>query len=142
MWCVALPGFGQFLNRQYLKGIVLIVLEVVINVQAHLNEVIQLSFVGDIAGAVEATNYQWLLFYPCVYMFAIWDAYRDAEEQQLPFSFLPYVFAAFFATVGLIYSPYLLGPVWTTMLFCFVGIAVGNLLKKWCRTKYMTKEPA
>ncbi|GGA12651.1 hypothetical protein GCM10008018_67100 [Paenibacillus marchantiophytorum] len=131
LWSIALPGFGQFLNKKYLKGVVLITLEVIINVQAHLNASIQMSFQGDIAGAIAVTDYQWLMFYPCVYMFGIWDAYRDADEEQKPLAFLPYVGAAFFATVGMMYSPYFLGPVWLSMLSCFVGVGAGVLLKKW-----------
>lgn len=130
LWSVALPGFGQLLNRKYFKGFVLITLEVLINVQSHLNKVIQLSFQGDIAGSIEMTDYQWLLFYPCVYMFGIWDAYRDADDVQKPLAFLPFVCAAFFATVGMIYSPFILGPVWLTLMFCFIGIGAGILLKK------------
>ncbi|MEC0226119.1 hypothetical protein [Paenibacillus alba] len=130
LWSIALPGFGQFLNKKYLKGVVLIALEVLINVQSDLNVSIQMSFQGNIAGAIETTDYEWLMFYPCVYMFGIWDAYRDADEKEQPLSFLPYVSAAFFATVGMIYSPYFLGPVWLSLLFCFVGVGIGLLLKK------------
>nr|WP_216855399.1 hypothetical protein [Paenibacillus alba] len=118
------------MNKKYLKGVVLIALEVLINVQSDLNVSIQMSFQGNIAGAIETTDYEWLMFYPCVYMFGIWDAYRDADEKEQPLSFLPYVSAAFFATVGMIYSPYFLGPVWLSLLFCFVGVGIGLLLKK------------
>lgn len=130
MWNIAFPGFGQLLNRRYLKGVLLITLEVIINVQSHLNRVIQSSFHGDISGSIAETDYQWLMFYPCVYMFGIWDAYRDAEDVQKPFMFLPFVFAAFFATVGLIYSPFFLGPVWLTLVLCLFGVVVGVFLRK------------
>lgn len=48
LWSIALPGFGQLLNRKYIKGILLIVLEVMINVMARLNVAIVHSFHGDI----------------------------------------------------------------------------------------------
>lgn len=133
-WSVALPGFGQFLNQKYVKGFVLITLELLINVGSNLNRCIMLSFHGDIQGAINATNFQWLMFYPCVYMYSIWDAYRDSTNTA-NFSFFPCVFAAFFATVGIMYSPklriygLLLGPVWLPMLLCFVGLGFGYLLK-------------
>ncbi|MBA2939098.1 hypothetical protein HZF08_12350 [Paenibacillus sp. CGMCC 1.16610] len=130
LWSIAFPGFGQLLNRKYIKGVLLIALEVIINLQSHLNKVIQCSFTGDIGGAIAETDYQWLMFYPCVYMFGIWDAYRDADDEQKPFAFLPFVFAAFFATAGLIFSPYLLGPVWLALIFCFIGVGVGIFLRK------------
>ena len=69
MWSIALPGFGQYLNGKYFKGTVLLILEFVVNVQAKFNEIIILSFHGDIENAIVQTNYQWLMFYPCLYFF-------------------------------------------------------------------------
>jgi len=74
LWSIALPGFGQFLNGKLIKGIVFVFLEFLINVQANLNEVTISSFHGEIEKAIEQANYQWLMFYPCLYFFAMWDA--------------------------------------------------------------------
>jgi hypothetical protein len=41
LWSIALPGFGQILNGNFLKGLLLIGLEFMINVQSNLNEVIR-----------------------------------------------------------------------------------------------------
>lgn len=81
LWSIALPGFAQLLNRKFLKGIVLIFLEILVNVNSHFNMAILYSFQGNIREAIEATNYQWLMFYPCLYMFAMWDAYKDAKGE-------------------------------------------------------------
>src|SRR5690554_6830729 len=101
LWSIALPGLGQLLNKQYLKAILLIILEIMINMGARLNLAIMYSFKGDIHSAISQTNYQWLMFYPCVYMFGIWDAYKDAGGGQAPHATLPFVFCAFMGTVGL-----------------------------------------
>jgi hypothetical protein len=136
LWSIALPGIGQLLNKSYLKGILLIGLEFIVNVQSNLNVVIISSFQGDIQESIRQTNYQWLMFYPCVYMFGMWDAYKEAGSELIPFSYLPFVIAAFLATVGLIYSDKLriwsfyLGPVWLTMLFCYFGLGLGWYLKR------------
>jgi hypothetical protein len=133
-WSIALPGFGQLLNQKYIKGILFIGLEFLINVQSHFNEVILLSFHGKIDEAIGRADYGWLMFYPCVYMFAIWDAYRDAGGGQSRYSFFPFVFGAYFTTVGLIFSNrlhifgVLWGPVWLPILFLWIGVAVGLLL--------------
>ena len=95
LWSIALPGLGQLLNGKFLKGLLLIILEILINVQSNFNKVIIYSFQGDIKSAIDQTNYQWLMFYPCLYMFSIWDAYRDAERGKSPYSFLPFVFSAY-----------------------------------------------
>lgn len=135
LWSIALPGFAQLLNRKFVKGIVFVFLELLVNVNSHLNIVILHSFQGNNREAIEATNYQWLMFYPCLYMFAMWDAYKDAEGETPPYSYLPFVFSAYFLTIGLIYSPalklgqILLGPVWLSILSLFPGLLVGHLLK-------------
>ena len=136
MWSIALPGFGQYLNKKYFKGTVFLILEFLINVQANFNHVILLSFHGEIGNAIKYTDYQWLMFYPCIYFFAMWDAVKDAGGGKDPYSFLPYVFSAFFVTVGLIISSnvtifgVLFGPVWLPMLFVFPGVLVGFIFKK------------
>ncbi|WP_087347796.1 hypothetical protein [Brevibacillus brevis] len=136
LWSIALPGFGQLLNGKYVKGLTMLALEFIINQKSHLNQIIVASFQGDIPTAIRLTDYQWLMFYPCVYMFAIYDAYRDTFSADiLPYSVFPFAFAAFFATIGVIYSPIfwifgvLLGPVWLPMLCCFLGILVGSILQ-------------
>ena len=136
MWSIALPGFGQYLNGKYFKGTVLLILEFLINVQANFNQVILLSFHGEIGNAIKHTDYQWLMFYPCLYFFSMWDAMKDAGGGKEDYFFLPYVFSAFFVTVGLIFSSnltifgVLLGPVWLPMLFVFPGIIIGLIVGK------------
>lgn len=133
-WSIALPGFAQLLNGKYVKGILFLALEFLINVNANLNKVILLSFQGDINQAIEQTNYQWLMFYPCLYMFAMWDGYRDVGGVKTPYSFLPFVFTAYFVTVGVVYSTklklfgMLLGPVWLPILFLPLGFGIGLII--------------
>lgn len=135
LWSIAFPGFGQLLNRQFLKGTIFLVLEILINVQSNLNQVIILSFHGEIQSAILQANYEWLMFYPCLYCFAVYDAYRDDKGGIFSYRFLPFVFAAFFVTVGLIYSPsfkmfgFLFGPVWLPILGLIPGIGIGLLLR-------------
>jgi len=136
LWSIALPGFGQFLNGKLFKGTVLLILEFLINVQGNFNEVIISSFHGEIEKAIGQADYQWLMFYPCLYFYAMWDAWKDAGGGKKRYSFLPFVFAAFFVTVGCIYSSnfklfgVLLGPVWLPMLCVIPGLALGLIIRK------------
>lgn len=136
LWSIALPGFSQILNGQLLKGFLFIGLEILINVMANFNEIIRLSFIGNIEGAVSQANYPWLMFYPCLYFFAMWDAFSDAGGGKQPFSFLPFVSSAILVTVGIMYSAeakvfgILLGSVWFPMLCVIPGLVLGFLLKK------------
>lgn len=135
LWSIALPGFGQLLNRKYLKGFLLVGLEFLINVLGNFNSIIVLSFLGHTQEAIEQTNYLWLMFYPCLYFFSIWDAYRDAGGGEKPFAYLPLVFSAYFVTVGLIFSPVFTffgitpGPMWLPILFLPVGLGIGAIIR-------------
>ncbi|MEK4029904.1 MULTISPECIES: hypothetical protein [Bacillaceae] len=135
-WSIALPGFGQLLNGKYLKGLLLIVLEFLINVQANFNQMIIASFQGNIEQSIAQADFQWLMFYPCVYFFAMWDAFKDAGGGKEPYSFLPFVFSAYFVTVGLIFSTklkvfgILIGPIWLPMMGVIPGLLTGQWLKK------------
>ena len=135
LWSIALPGFAQLINRKIIKGIIFIFLELLINVNSQLNLVILYSFQGKISEAIEATNYQWLLFYPCLYMFAMWDAYKDAEGETPRHSYLLFVLGAYSATLGIIFSSslkvgqILLGPMWLPILFLIPGLMVGSIIR-------------
>ncbi|GEL78130.1 hypothetical protein [Tenuibacillus multivorans] len=139
-WSIAFPGFGQIINHQLIKGILLIILEVIVNLYSNFNQAILYSFIGEIDKAIHTVDYQWLMFYPCIYFFGIWDAYRNAEGESSPYEFLPFVFSAFFVTVGLIYSyrvelfGYILGPIWLPILSVIPGVVVGLIIKKILRS--------
>ncbi|HEY9061113.1 MAG TPA: hypothetical protein VIO64_11535, partial [Pseudobacteroides sp.] len=90
IWSIAFPGFGQILNKQVLKGILLILLEFLINSQSQINLALIDSFYGNTELAVEKINYQWFLFYPCIYMFAIWDSYKNTRGDKPVFIALPF----------------------------------------------------
>lgn len=143
LWTIALPGFAHLLNHKYFKGFLLISLEFLVNVMGNFNRIIVLSFNGEITEAVQQTNYLWLMFYPCLYFFAIWDAYKDAGGGKKPFAYLPLVFSAYFVTVGLIFSPTftifgtLIGPMWLPMLFLPIGLTVGAIIR-WILVKVYT----
>ncbi|WP_138419654.1 hypothetical protein [Aquibacillus sediminis] len=134
LWSIALPGFGQFLNGRLYKGSIFILLEFLVNVLSDFNLAIIYSFTGEIQKAIDVTNYQWLMFYPCLYMFAMWDAYRDAEGEINPYSYIPFVFSAFFITIGLIFSTKLkimgivLGPVILPILSLIPGLTIGFII--------------
>jgi TM2 domain-containing membrane protein YozV len=134
LWSVAFPGFGQLINGHLIKGILFIILEFTINVNSFFNQAIMFSFLGKIKEAAEVVDYQWLMFYPCVYMFAMYDAYKSAEGENPRLSFVPFAFGAYFVTVGLMYSPIKIfgisfGPIWLPMMSLIPGLGVGFLIR-------------
>ncbi|SEQ75173.1 hypothetical protein [Piscibacillus halophilus] len=103
LWSIFLPGLGQILNQKLVKGFVLVILVIIVNYKSKLNLVIFSSFNGELSKAILMTDYQWLLFCPCLYMFAIWDAYKEAEGEVSVLGYIPFVMTAYFAVVGLIF---------------------------------------
>ncbi|KPC98981.1 hypothetical protein LR69_02817 [Geobacillus sp. BCO2] len=75
------------------------------------------------------------MFYPCLYFFAMWDAFKDAGGGRTPYSFLPFVVSAYFVTVGLMYSTHVMvggvffGPIWLPILAVIPGLFIGWLLQ-------------
>lgn len=134
-WSIALPGFGQLLNGKYFKGFVLIILEVIINIKGKINIIIMHSFVGEMTHAINEANFLWVMFYPCLYLFAIWDAYRDVGGGIYPYLYIPFVFSAYFGTLGVIYSAhlsifgFLIGPVFLPIILMMIGFLIGQLLR-------------
>ena len=135
LWSIALPGFPQLLVGLWFKGALFVLLEIIINVQSNFNLGIMYSFLGETHKAASVIDYQWLMFYPCLYMFAMWDAYKLAGTKVEKFSFLPFVMSAYMVTVGLMYSPkvYLfgkfIGPIFLPILFVIPGVLIGLLIR-------------
>jgi len=136
LWSIAFPGFGQILNGKLVKGFILVSLEFIVNLQSNLNQVIISSFRGDITQAVAESEYKWLMFYPCLYMFGIWDAYKDAAEITKPYAAVPAVGGAYFGTIGVIYSQNLWGAVWLGLSGMFVGLGIGMAVKSILNTRF------
>ncbi|GAE33483.1 hypothetical protein [Halalkalibacter akibai] len=134
-WSIAFPGFGQFLNKKYGKGLVFIILEIIVNVQARLNAAIIPSFYGQGHVANEIVNYQWIMFYPCIYLFSMWDAYRDAGGKDVRYAAIPFAISAYCGTVGVIYSHsvsisgHILGVIWLPILFHIGGYLIGIVVR-------------
>lgn len=137
-WSVAIPGFGQLYNGKYVKGFFFIVLEFVINLQSNLNIAIYYSWLMDIETACKVINYQWLLFYPCFYVFSIYDAYHDCcimtNRAMSRWIGIPFVLTWMTGTVSVIVSsgqrPVFglerLGPVFSGVLILIVILGLGS----------------
>ncbi|WP_456271757.1 hypothetical protein [Bacillus sp. AK031] len=136
LWSIALPGFPQLLINSYIKGILFVTLEFIVNIQSNFNEAIRLSFLGETRIAAEVIDYQWLMFYPCLYMFAMWDAFKSAEGERDKYSFLPFVCTAYTVTTGLMLAPKVfikdifIGPIFFPMICVLPGVGAGFLIRK------------
>jgi hypothetical protein len=82
VWSMVLPGFGQFYNKDYIIGFVLIGFEFLINLYSHLNLALVYSFKGDFALAHSVIDFSWGMFYPSLYAFSIWQAFNSAKAHN------------------------------------------------------------
>ena len=81
-WSALLTGFGHLYNGKAFKAVILMAWSIAIIYFAQLNGAIIATFNGQFDHAKKIINYQWLLFFPSVYFFAMWDAYNDSVEKN------------------------------------------------------------
>ncbi len=82
LWSVAFPGYGHFLLHKYLRGSALFLWELYINQRTMLNTAMMHTFNGDFQSAKDALNEKFIYLYIPVYLFAIWDSYRTAVDEN------------------------------------------------------------
>ncbi len=75
-WSAIFPGMGHMMLSLYIRGFILFIWEVLVNVFSHLNLAIFYTFTGQFGLAKETFDTRWAIFYIPVYLFAIWDSYR------------------------------------------------------------------
>lgn len=79
IWSLVLPGCGQLYNGQIFLGLIILVLELLINTQSNLNLSILETFHGDFTKAHKIINFEWGLFYPSLWGFSLWQAFNKAR---------------------------------------------------------------
>ncbi|MFD2329912.1 hypothetical protein ACFSR7_11740 [Cohnella sp. GCM10020058] len=80
-WSAAFPGFGHFIINQYARGVLLTLTEMLINKLSGLNDAIVYTFCGRFGDATAVLDADWAFGYATIYLFAIWDSYRNARYQ-------------------------------------------------------------
>lgn len=91
LFSIIMPGFGQIYNRELVKGIIFVILEHFDNMLGRINQAIALDINGFHQQAIDATNFEVMLFYPGFYVYAVWDSWfyaREGETRLKPLSLL------------------------------------------------------
>jgi len=81
-WSLLFPGLGHLLLSKYIRGYLLFIWEIVVNVNAHVNLGILYSFTGRFEMAKDVLDINWVLLYLPTYFFAIWDSYRTTVDMN------------------------------------------------------------
>ena len=79
-WSAAFPGLGHLLLSKYLRGYLLFLWELFVNLNAHINLALLYSFTGRFQMAKDVLDINWVLLYIPTYIFSIWDAYRSTVD--------------------------------------------------------------
>lgn len=85
-WSSLLPGFGHMYNMKAVKGLIILGWFLAIVYFSHVNAGIIATFTGKYLKARAIVNYQWLMFFPSIYLFSMWDAHNDAVEMNKLFA--------------------------------------------------------
>lgn len=85
MWSVIFPGFGHLILSKYIRGMLLVAWELIINQRIKLNLAMVYSFTGRLEEAGQVLDVRILHLYIPVYLFAIWDSYRTTVDMNKVF---------------------------------------------------------
>lgn len=80
VWSAMFPGFGHLLLSKYLRGFLLFIWEVFININGHINLGILYSFTGQFERAKNILDTKWILLYVPTFFYSIWDSYRTTVD--------------------------------------------------------------
>lgn len=82
VWSFFVPGLGQLYIHRIVASFFVIIWTVVFFYYSHGLEAISLLFLGEIEKAIAVVNPEWLLFFPSLYGFGIYDAYINTVENN------------------------------------------------------------
>jgi hypothetical protein len=82
IWSLFVPGLGQLYIHRIITAFFIIVWVMIFAYYSRGLEAISLLFLGKIKQATAVLNIEWLLFFPSIYGFAVFDAYENTIENN------------------------------------------------------------
>ncbi|WP_147531625.1 hypothetical protein [Bacillus marasmi] len=76
-WSCAFTGLGHVYCHKLLFGFILTSWAFIISLNTHLPTIIIYTFIGQVENIPQLVNYQWLLFFPSVYLFGVYHGYNS-----------------------------------------------------------------
>jgi hypothetical protein len=130
LFSILMPGFGQIYNKQFIKGIIFVILEHFDNAYGHINKAIHLDFNGLHREALNATNFEAMMFYPGFYIYTVWDAWYYAKEgtANKAKTAVPFLIGGFLGEFCAIYSSHLPIPTLITAIAMLVPMVAGMII--------------
>ncbi|GMK37741.1 hypothetical protein PCCS19_07950 [Paenibacillus sp. CCS19] len=85
VWSALSPGLGQLYGGSTIIGTFILAWWIFVAYKAMAIRSWLYSFLGDFAGATAVVDWQWFLFMPSIYVFAIYQAYTSVIENNTLF---------------------------------------------------------
>ncbi|HWO95243.1 MAG TPA: hypothetical protein VNM45_02655 [Bacillus sp. (in: firmicutes)] len=129
LFSMLMPGFGQIYNGQFIKGVFLLIVEHFDNALGHINKAIHLDFNGLHQQAIDTANFEYMLFYPGFYAYAVWDAwyYAKANADKTKTA-IPFVTGGFLGEIGAIFGNRLPIPTLVVGMLMIIPMICGMIL--------------
>ena len=129
LFSILMPGFGQIYNGQFIKGAFLLLIEHYDNEFGKINLAIHLDFNGLHQQAIEATNFQSMLFYPGFFAYTIWDAWYHAKPNaDKKRTAIPFLIGGFLGVIGAIFGNRLAIPTFTVGMLMLIPMICGMII--------------
>ncbi|MBB3110791.1 hypothetical protein FHS18_002858 [Paenibacillus phyllosphaerae] len=85
VWSLLCPGLGQLYSGSTVVGTFVLAWWIFVCYKAVAVRSWLYSFLGDFNGAAAVVDWQWFLFLPSMYVFAIYQAYASVNENNILF---------------------------------------------------------
>ncbi len=80
LWSLLTPGLGHVYTKKVMEGLIVLICWIATAYMSHFCEAIVFSLVGDFDRAKAVIDYQWMLFGPSLYGYAVYASYAAVVE--------------------------------------------------------------
>jgi TM2 domain-containing membrane protein YozV len=81
-WSATITGFGQFYNDRGLKSLIMMGWYLAVVLKSGLSTAAFYTVTGRLDEVLAVLDFQWLLFWPSIWVFGVVEAYADTVEQN------------------------------------------------------------
>lgn len=129
-----MPGLGQVHNKQFIKGVVLLIMEHALNKLSNINLGLMLSFNGRYNEALQVINYDYALFYPGFYVLCVYDAVLYAYPNLDKNCSIWFIISGLVGCFGIFFNRFIPLPIitigLTMIMVMLLGIYVSSKKEK------------
>lgn len=123
---IVMPGVGQLYNRQFLKSLMILLIELFTNRLAHINSALLICMNGNYTKSLEMLNYDYAMFYPSFYILSVFDAVLCAKANPNMNGAIWFALSGLTGTIGIVYGKFIPIPLFSVGLVMIILMLVGT----------------